>query len=147
GWSPGPAGWASVHSIFRAEVSEGAVKPTLEQRWLLRQARHLALATPWFGQFYALTPLYTILLQVQVIETVSRDFQGRAVGLATGIGGIFALALPPLVGYWSDGISSRFGRRRPFLVAGSAGMVGSCLILLSAHSYPPLLIGFVAFVA
>jgi MFS family permease len=109
--------------------------------------RHVALSTPWLGQFYALTPIYTILLQVQVAETVTKGWQGTAVGAATGIGGVFALVLPPLIGYWSDGISTRFGRRRPFLVAGTVGMVGSCLILVGAHSYPPILVGFVAFVA
>ncbi len=114
---------------------------------LWHNLRHLALATPWLGQFYALTPIYTILLPVQVAETVSSGYQGRAVGLATGLGGVFALAVPPLIGSWSDRVTSRFGRRRPFLLAGSAGMIGACLLLFSARSYPPLLVGFVAFVA
>src|SRR5207302_5945143 len=97
-------------------VDAGVLAPE-RRAWLAHHARHLALSTPWLGQFYALTPIYTILLQVQVAETVSKGFQGRAVGLATGLGGVFALAVPPLVGFWSDGITSRFGRRRPFLVA------------------------------
>src|SRR5947209_4327274 len=96
--------------------------------WLRRNGRQVALATPWLGQFYALTPIYTILLQVQVSQTVATGYQGRAVGLATGIGGAFTLVVPPLIGHWSDGISSRFGRRRPFLVAGSAGMIAACLV-------------------
>lgn len=113
----------------------------------LGNLKHLALATPWLGQFYALTPIYTILLQYQVAQLVAKGSQNSAVGLATAVGGAFALVLPPLVGHWSDGITTRFGRRRPFLVAGSAGMVGACLLLFSARSYGPLLIGFVAFVA
>jgi MFS family permease len=117
------------------------------RKWLLHHLRHLALSTPWLGQFYALTPIYTILLQVQVAETVGRSIQGTAVGLATGLGGVFALVLPPLVGAWSDGYSSRFGRRRPFLVAGTAGTIASCLVLLAARTYPAVLVGFVAFVA
>lgn len=115
-------------------------------RGFLHNVRHVALATPWLGQFYALTPIYTILLQVQVAEVVTKGYQGRAVGLATGAGGVFAMIVPPVVGAWSDRVTSRFGRRRPFLVAGTVGMIGACLLLLSARSYPPLLIGFVAFV-
>jgi len=115
--------------------------------WLRHNGRQLALATPWLGQFYALTPIYTILLQVQVAQTVTTGYQGRAVGLATGIGGAFALVVPPLIGHWSDRVTTRFGRRRPFLIAGSVGMIAACLLLFSARSYPPLLIGFVAFVA
>lgn len=126
---------------------DAAAASVAEGRGRLRNLHHLALSTPWLGQFYALTPIYTILLQVQVAQVVQQGGQGTAVGLATGLGGVFALALPPLVGHWSDGITTRFGRRRPFLVAGSAGMVAACLVLFSAHSYPPLLIGFVAFVA
>jgi MFS family permease len=79
----------------------------------LGNLKHVALSTPWLGQFYALTPIYTILLQVQVSETVGKSIQGTAVGLATGAG----------------------------------GTIGSCLILFAAHSYPPILVGFVAFVA
>lgn len=121
--------------------------PSTRRGGLGATLRHLALATPWLGQFYALTPIYTILLAYQVGQTVSGGFQNSAVGLATGVGGVFALVVPPVIGHWSDGITSRFGRRRPFLVAGSAGMIGACLLLFSAHSYPPLLVGFVAFVA
>ena len=113
----------------------------------LDNARHIALALPWLGQFFAITPIYTILLQVQVSETVRHNVQNSAVGLATGLGGFFALVLPPLVGAWSDGLTSRFGRRRPFLVAGTFGLIGACLVMLSARSYPLLLIGFVAVVA
>ena len=108
----------------------------VEARRSLGFIRHVALSTPWLGQFYALTPIYTILLPVQVAETVTKGWQGIAVGAATGAGGLLALTLPPLVGYWSDGMTSRFGRRRPFLVAGTVGMVGSCLILVGANSYP-----------
>lgn len=113
----------------------------------LGNLRHIALSTPWLGQFYALTPIYTILLQYQVAQVVAAGSQNTAVGVATACGGAFALIVPPLVGYWSDGITTRFGRRRPFLVAGSAGMIGACLLLFSARSYGPLLIGFVTFVA
>jgi MFS family permease len=67
--------------------------------------------------------------------------------VATALGGVFALVLPPIVGYWSDGITTRFGRRRPFLLAGTAGMVAACLVLLSARSYSGVLAGFVVFVA
>ncbi len=63
----------------------------------LDNPRHIALALPWLGQFFAITPIYTILLQVQVSETVRHNVQNSAVGLATGLGGFFALVLPPLV--------------------------------------------------
>src|SRR5215472_9476762 len=106
-------------------MMEAGVATPSRQGGRLQNLRHIALSTPWLGQFFALTPIYTILLQVQVADVVAKGSQGSAVGLATGVGGVFALLLPPLVGHWSDGITTRFGRRRPFLVAGSAGMVAA----------------------
>ena len=128
-------------------MMEATAPPLRERSSRLANLRHLALSTPWLGQFYALTPIYTILLQVQVAQFVAQGSQAAAVGVATGLGGVFALALPPLVGNWSDGITSRFGRRRPFLVAGSAGMIAACLVLFTASSYSAVLVGFVGFVA
>lgn len=109
--------------------------------------RHLGLGAYWFGSFFVITPVYTILLQAQVTEVVAADSQGAAIGLATGIGGLFALVLPPIVGHWSDGLTTRWGRRRPIMVAGTLGVVVALLVLFSAHSYPPILVGFVLVVA
>lgn len=109
--------------------------------------RHLGLGTYWFGSFFVITPVYTILLQAQVSEVVATGRQGAAIGLATGIGGLFALVLPPIVGAWSDTLTTRWGRRRPIMVAGTLGIVVALLILLDAHSYPPILVGFVLTVA
>jgi MFS family permease len=110
-------------------------------------SRHLALGAYWFGQFFVITPLYTVLLQVQVSGTVAPSSQGAAIGLATGLGGLFAMVLPPLVGAWSDGLTTRWGRRRPIMVAGTLGIVAALLVLVGAGSYPLILVGFVLAVA
>ncbi|HXM56904.1 MAG TPA: MFS transporter, partial [Candidatus Dormibacteraeota bacterium] len=65
----------------------------------------------------------------------------------TGIGGIFAMVLPPLVGALSDHLHTPWGRRRPIMVAGVLGVVLALVVMWNAHSYPPLLIGFVMVVA
>jgi MFS family permease len=109
--------------------------------------RHLALGAYWLGQFFVITPIYTVLLQVQVSGVVARGSQGSAIGLATGLGGLFAMVLPPVVGAWSDGLTSRWGRRRPIMVAGTLGIVAALLVLLGARSYPLILVGFVLVVA
>ena len=99
--------------------------------------KHLGLGSYWFGTYFVITPLYTVLLQVQVADVgVARDTQGTAIGLATGLGGLLAMVVPPVVGAWSDGLSTRFGRRRPIMLAGTLGIVLALLVLLAAHSYP-----------
>jgi MFS family permease len=113
----------------------------------LPKLRHLGLGSYWFGQFFVITPAYTILLQVQVTTVVPSDRQGTAIGLATGVGGLFAMVLPPIVGAWSDQLSTPWGRRRPIMAAGTLGVVAALLVLLGAGSYPPILVGFVLLVA
>jgi MFS family permease len=113
----------------------------------LSPLRHIGLSTFWFGSNFITTPVYTILLQLQVAEVVVRQSQNSAIGLATGLGGIFALALPPLVGVLSDHLHTPWGRRRPILLAGVLGVVLALVVMWNAHSYPPLLIGFVLVVA
>ncbi len=109
--------------------------------------RHLGLGSYWFGTYFVVTPVYTVLLQVQVTETVAKGSQASAIGLATFLGGIFALLLPPIVGAWSDHLSTPWGRRRPIMVAGTLGIVAALLVLFSAHTYPAILVGFVLTVA
>jgi MFS family permease len=113
----------------------------------IKGLRHVALGSFWFGNNFITTPVYTILLQVQVAQVIARDSQGLAIGLATGIGGIFAMVLPPLVGALSDHLHTPWGRRRPIMVAGVLGVVLALVVMWNANSYPPLLIGFVMVVA
>ncbi|HEY4024972.1 MAG TPA: MFS transporter [Candidatus Dormibacteraeota bacterium] len=113
----------------------------------ISRLRHVGLGSFWFGSNFITTPVYTILLQAQVAEVIARDRQDLAVGLATGLGGIFAMVLPPLAGALSDHLHSPWGRRRPIMLAGVLGVVVALLVMWNAHSYPPLLVGFVLVVA
>ena len=109
--------------------------------------RHLGLGSYWFGTYFVVTPVYTVLLQVQVTETVAKGSQATAIGIATFLGGIFAMVLPPVVGAWSDRLTTPWGRRRPIMLAGTLGIVAALLVMYGAHSYPALLVGFVLTVA
>ncbi|HEY7200003.1 MAG TPA: MFS transporter [Candidatus Dormibacteraeota bacterium] len=120
---------------------------TAEPAHKISRWRHVALGSFWFGNNFITTPVYTILLQVQVAQVITKNSQGLAIGLATGIGGIFAMVLPPLVGALSDHLHTPWGRRRPIMVAGVLGVVLALVVMWSAQSYPPLLIGFVMVVA
>jgi MFS family permease len=113
----------------------------------LTRLRHVALGTFWFGNNFISTPVYTILLQLQVAEVIAKNSRGAAIGIATGIGGVFAMFLPPAVGALSDHLHTPWGRRRPIMVAGVLGVILALVVMWNAHSYPPLLIGFVMVVA
>ena len=104
--------------------------------------RHAALSAFWFGSNFLWIPLTTLLIQTQIKSVVPSDVKNSALGLAVGIGGVTAVAVPPLVGYWSDRLNTRFGRRRPIMVVGSLLTVPGLVILMFAGNYPSVLVGY-----
>src|ERR1700694_3425346 len=110
----------------------------------LGHRRHLALGSFWFGLFSIWTPMVFVLLPAQVATMIAdKAAQAQQVGFIVGTGAIFSMAIPPLVGAWSDRLQTRFGRRRPILVAGTLGTVAALLVMLTAGSLTQLLIGYV----
>ncbi len=55
---------------------------------------------------------------------------GALIGLVLGAEGVFALALSPVIGPWSDEFHTPLGRRRPFMLA-ALGPLGFCLLLMA----------------
>src|SRR5207248_925552 len=106
--------------------------------------RHLALASFWFGNFFIWQPLNSIVLATQVDALIPKESQGTMIGLALGLGGIFAMAVPPLVGAYSDRLTTRWGRRRPIMAAGTAGAILGLAIMAFAQTYLVLVIGYMA---
>lgn len=79
-------------------------------------------ATAWFGIWMAqLTPIQLLLpLQVDAILQPEDWTQSVvAFGIISGIAGACALLAYPITGALSDRTTSRFGRRRPWILAGT----------------------------
>jgi len=104
--------------------------------------RHTALSAFWFGSNFLWIPLTTVLIQAQVDGVVPRGSQNTAIGVALGLGGVLAMTVPPIVGAWSDRLNTRFGRRRPIMVAGTLLTIPGLLLLMTANSYPQIVIGY-----
>ena len=105
--------------------------------------RHLGLSAYWFGQFLVWQPVGTVLIQHQVDDLVPPANQGTALGVLIGIGGFVAMALPPLVGFYSDRLTTPWGRRRPIIAVGTVGAAVGLLVLMTSHSYVQLATGYV----
>ncbi len=54
---------------------------------------------------------------------------GSFIGLILGAEGLFALAVSPVIGPWSDTFQTPLGRRKPFMLA-ALGPMGFCLLLM-----------------
>ena len=88
----------------------------------------LALAN--FGVFIALlTPvLVSMAFKLAHITSSAAEATG-ALGLVMGVGALFALVANPLIGRLSDRTTSRWGRRRPWIIGGAlVGLGGFALI-------------------
>jgi MFS family permease len=106
--------------------------------------RHTALSAFWFGMNFLWIPLTTNLVQSQIDEVVpQKNLQNTAIGFAIGIGGFLAVLVPPLVGAWSDRMNTRYGRRRPIIVAGTLLTMPGLFLLMTAGNYLQILIGVV----
>jgi MFS family permease len=83
----------------------------------------------------------TILLPLQV-ERIDRAHKVAALGVVAGVSAMFALVFNPIGGALSDRTRSRFGRRAPWLVTASAGMVVTLALLGQAGTVLLVLIAW-----
>lgn len=90
----------------------------------------------WLGLWMAqLTPIQ-LLLPLQVNSLIATDTWQDSVlvfGLVSGVSSIFAIIAYPLTGALSDRTTSRFGRRRPWILGGAL-LFAVSLGLLSMQS-------------
>ena len=77
--------------------------------------------------------LATVLLPMQIASMVSANQTGTF-ALIVGVGAVAAVLTNPLVGMLSDRTTSRFGRRRSWLVTGGVLTVAAVLLLSTATS-------------
>jgi len=94
--------------------------------------RLAAINAFWFGGGAHWQPIYISLIPVGA-TLIAGPNADLLIGRVTAAGGIFALLTPILVGWLSDRTVSRWGRRRPWMVAGTLlNIIGLGLLALSA---------------
>lgn len=95
--------------------------------------RLLAVNAMWLGQGAHWPPITFSLLPVTALMiTGSSAAAAMLIGHVSAAGNLFALLAPILAGWLSDRTRTRWGRRRPWLVAGTAvNLVGLAFLALS----------------
>src|SRR3989442_9164727 len=94
--------------------------------------RLAAINAFWFGGGAHWQPIYISLIPVGA-TLIAGSNADLLIGRVTAAGGIFALLTPILVGWLSDRTLTRWGRRRPWMVAGTIlNIIGLGLLALSA---------------
>ncbi len=97
------------------------------------------------GVVLALFMSYGAIVQVLMpdqVELVDRAGKEATLAWVLAAGALVSVVATPVVGALSDRTSSRFGRRRPWLVAGAVGSVGSLMLLSAADGTAGVAIGW-----
>lgn len=118
-------------------VAESAASPRSLRRW-----DYLTLNVYWFALAYLWNSLGPIILPVLVPRLVPDAVKGSALGLLTSVGLIVALVVQPAAGAVSDRARFRWGRRRPFVFAGTLFDLVFLFGIATAGGYPALFIGY-----
>jgi MFS family permease len=121
-------------------ASPAPLNPFAEPRKAVTGGWIAAFATAWFGIWMAqLGPVQLLLPnQVNAVRGIdSSDWFESVIafGIISGIAGACALVAYPLTGALSDRTTSRFGRRRPWILGGALVFAVSLAILGLQDSY------------
>lgn len=93
------------------------------------------LSAFWFSSQMMWGAILAVLVQSQVLAMVPDAVKGTAVGLVIGLGSLAGIVVPPIMGAWSDRVMFKMGRRRPFMLLGTAVN----LLALAGLAYFPFL--------
>ncbi len=117
----------------QATSSPAPLSPFAEPKRAITGGWIAAFALAWLGIWMAqLTPIQLLLpVQVDNVRGASGDWLDSVVafGIISGIAGLCAIIAYPLSGALSDRTTSRFGRRRPWILGGALAFAISLVVL------------------
>jgi len=87
----------------------------------LSQLDFVVLSLYWVAIGYLWNSLTALILPDMIIQLVGRANEGVAASFLKGLGTLVAVTWQPIVGGISDRTVTPWGRRRPFIAAGTAG--------------------------
>ena len=104
----------------------------------LRRLNHLdfiVLSLYWVAIGYLWNSLTALILPDLIIQLVGRAHEGLAASFLKSLGTLVAIVWQPIVGGISDRTITPWGRRRPFIAAGTAGDVLFLIGIALAGNY------------
>jgi MFS family permease len=101
------------------------------------------LNTYWFGLSYLWNSLHVLVLPAVLLNYVADERKNTLLGLLTFLGLIVAMIIQPLAGAWSDRTRTRFGRRRPWIAAGTLFDFAFLGLMVIAGGLPLLALSYI----
>ena len=96
----------------------------------------------WPGIAFLWNSLHLIVLPAMLLTMVDPARKNTALGLLTFAGLVLATVVQPLSGALSDGSTSRFGRRRPWMILGTTFDLGFLAVMAASRDLPTLALGY-----
>jgi MFS family permease len=143
---PSPA-FEPADTVTEEFISE-AVAPEIDEAGV-PGGEPMEPVSGWFMFVYAFTnfcmclgifmpSLFSLAYKAQLLWP---DTKAEVLGLVVGISAIFGLVLGPIIGILSDRTRLKWGRRRPYLIAGILLSAIGALTIVAADSVPVMIIG------
>jgi Na+/melibiose symporter-like transporter len=85
----------------------------------LRAVDYVSINVYWFALSYLWNSIHPIVLPILVPLMAPQHLKGSALGIMTSMGLILAVVVQPIAGAISDRSTFRWGRRRPYILAGT----------------------------
>jgi MFS family permease len=101
-----------------------------------------AFAFAQLALFIALLGPVTVSMALKAIDVVGQDRAPQVTGVVLGVGAIAALVGNPLFGRFSDRTTSRWGRRRPWMVGGAVVFAACLFVIAIATNVPTLIVAW-----
>ncbi|MFI1568727.1 MFS transporter [Streptomyces sp. NPDC020490] len=95
-----------------------------------------------FGAYLAVLTPVVVTLALRVSQIVPEADRGAALGQVLSVGALLAMLGNPVFGALSDRTTSRFGRRRPWLIGGMLVGLAGLLVVALGGSVPVLMLGW-----
>ncbi|WP_406442385.1 MFS transporter [Streptomyces sp. NBC_01613] len=102
----------------------------------------LALVLAQFGVYLAVLTPVMVTLALRVAQIVPEADRGAALGQVLSVGALLAMIGNPVFGALSDRTTSRFGRRRPWLIGGMVTGFAGLLVVALGTGVPALMAGW-----
>ena len=109
----------------------------------IRTFELINLNTYWFGLSYMWNSLHVLVLPAVLLNYVADARKNTMLGLLTFTGLVLAMIVQPIAGAWSDRTTSRFGRRRPWIAAGTLLDLAFLGLMAIAGGLPLLAIAYI----
>jgi len=103
----------------------------------------LSLNAYWLGLSFMWNSLHVLVLPAVMLQYVADSRKNTVLGLLTFAGLVLAMVIQPIAGGLSDRLNTRYGRRRPWIAAGTFGDLIFLGLMAAAGGLPMLALAYI----